>query len=204
MAVMPAERPATPDELASLPAKDLERIALNINPGGWAVEKTRPIATLLGSCVSVCLCDPKLQIGGMNHFLLPSRAGSGANDHDVILAGDYSMEVMVNALLGKGARKERLVAKAFGGGTIVSSIGMAIGQRNADFAKEWLAREGIPLVAADLLGAWTRKVVFLPGNGDAYCRRMATTQALAIQAVKEEKAYEQSLAKPAAKRVELF
>jgi chemotaxis protein CheD len=201
---MPTDRPTTPEELAALPAKELERLALNINPGGWAVEKLRPIATLLGSCVSVCLCDPKLKIGGMNHFLLPSRGGNSADDHDVILAGDYSMEVMVNALLGKGARKERLVAKAFGGGTIVTSIGMAIGQRNADFAKEWLEREGIPLVAADLLGAWSRKVVFLPGNGDAFCRRMPVTQAQAIQAVQEEKDYEQSLAKPAGKRVELF
>jgi len=201
---MPTDRPATPEELAALPAKELERLALNINPGGWAVEKLRPIATLLGSCVSVCLCDPKLKIGGMNHFLLPSRGGASADDHDVILAGDYSMEVMVNALLGKGARKERLVAKAFGGGTIVTSIGMAIGQRNADFAKEWLAREGIPLVASDLLGAWSRKVVFLPGNGDAFCRRMPVTQAQAIQAVQEERDYEQSLAKPSGKRVELF
>lgn len=204
MTAMPPPSSLTTEQLATLPAKELERLAMNINPGGWAVEKGRPISTLLGSCVSVCLWDPRLKIGGMNHFLLPSRSATNADDHDVILAGDYSMEVMVNALMAKGASKGRLVAKAFGGGTIVTSIGMAIGERNADFAKEWLEREGIPLVAADLLGAWSRKVIFLPGSGDAFCRRMPVTQAQALQAVKEEKAYEQSLAKPSGKRVELF
>lgn len=196
--------PSPATNYADLAVRDIERLALNINPGGWAIEKNQPIATLLGSCVAVCLFDTKLAIGGMNHFLLPSRSGAPSDDPDIILAGDFSMEVLVNALLGKGARKERLVAKAFGGGTIVSTIGMAIGQRNADFAKEWLIREGIPLIASDLLGAWSRKVVFLPGSGEAYCRRMATGQAQALQAAKEELAYAQSLTKPVGKRIELF
>ena len=83
--------------------KDLERRARNINPGGWAVETERPITTLLGSCVAVCLYDPKLRLAGMNHFLLPSRAKTAGDDTDVILAGDYSMEVLLNTMLAKGA-----------------------------------------------------------------------------------------------------
>jgi chemotaxis protein CheD len=112
--------------------KELERRARNINPGGWAVETDRPITTLLGSCVAICLYDSKLHLAGMNHFLLPSRTKTSGDDTDVILAGVYSMEVLLNTMLNKGAQKSRIVAKAFGGGTIV----MAIGQRNADFAKE--------------------------------------------------------------------
>lgn len=187
-------------------AKDLERLALNINPGGWAVEQRRPIATLLGSCVAVCLYDPVLHLGGMNHFLLPSRGKASQDDTDVILAGDYSMEILVNSLLGKGARKERLVAKAFGGGTIVTSIRMAIGERNAGFAKEWLEREGIHLVASDFLGPWSRKVIFDPATGDVWCRRLAITQALAAEVNKAEQAYESTLVAPpkVAKKVELF
>jgi len=30
------------------------------------------LGTLLGSCVAVCLYDPVLRAGGMNHILLPS------------------------------------------------------------------------------------------------------------------------------------
>lgn len=187
-------------------AKDLERLALNINPGGWAVEQQRPIATLLGSCVAVCLYDPKLRLGGMNHFLLPSRKGTDQDDTDVILAGDYSMEILVNSLLGKGARKERLIAKAFGGGTILSSIRMAIGERNAEFAREWLNREGIALAASDFLGPWSRKVIFDPATGDAWCRRIPITQAIAAEVTQAEQAYESTLTAPpkVAKKVELF
>lgn len=194
-------------DLTHLTGKDFERIARNINPGGWAIETDRPISTLLGSCVAVCLFDARLKIGGMNHFLLPSRA-SGANaDTDVILNGDFAMEVLVNALLNKGASKARLVAKAFGGGTIVSSIRMAIGERNSEFAREWLEREGIPLVASDFSGPWSRKVIFVPQTGDAFCRRMPTTQATVTEVVKAEQEYEQSLIlpkKPVEKKIELF
>ena len=188
--------------------KDYERIARNINPGGWAIETERPISTLLGSCVAVCLYDPKLGVGGMNHFLLPSRGSSTSTDVDVILNGDYSMEVLVNALLNKGARKDRMVAKAFGGGTIVSSIRMAIGERNASFAKEWLDREGIPLVASDFNGPWSRKIVFVPQNGDAFCRRIPTTQANATEVAQAEQAYESTLSaqmkKKEVKKIDLF
>lgn len=185
-------------------AKDFERLAFNINPGGWAVETERPISTLLGSCVAVCLYDSKLRLGGMNHFLLPSKRAGAGDDTDVVLAGDYAMEVLVNAMLAKGAHKDRLVAKAFGGGNIVSSIRMAIGDRNAEFAVEWLSREGIQLTASDFGGPWSRKVVWVPNTGEAFCRRSPVNQA-ATEVVKAEAAYEQSLATAkAAKRVELF
>jgi len=186
--------------------KDFERIAKNINPGGWTIETDRPISTLLGSCVSVCLHDPKLRLGGMNHFLLPSRSGTNA-DVDVILNGDYSMEVLVNALLNKGAQKSRLIAKAFGGGTIISAIRMDIGGRNSAFAKEWLEREGIRLVASDFNGPWSRKVVFIPQTGEAFCRRIPTTQANTISVAQAELEYERSLSvqkKTVEKKIELF
>jgi len=193
--------------LSQLSGKELERIARNINPGGWAIESDKPIATLLGSCVAVCLFDPQLKLGGMNHFLLPSRTTASHSDTDATLSGDFAMEVLVNGLLNKGVNKNRLVAKAFGGGTIVSLTGMAIGARNAEFAQEWLDREGIPLIASDFSGPWSRKVVFLPENGDAFCRRRPTTQADAAEVVKAEMDYENSLALPKQtkeKRIELF
>lgn len=185
--------------------KELERLASTIHPGGWSVSLDRPIATLLGSCVAVCLFDPKLKIGGMNHFLLPHRDKSAEIDTDTILSGSYSMEVLTNALMIRGAQKQRLVAKVFGGGTIVSTIRMAIGQRNVEFATDWLKREGIPIVASDVLGPWSRKVIFVASTGDAFCRRMAITQDIADQVSKEEEAYEKTLTVPApSKGVELF
>ena len=42
-------------DYTTLPARDIERLSRVIRPGEWAVEVERPISTLLGSCVAVCL-----------------------------------------------------------------------------------------------------------------------------------------------------
>ena len=196
-------------DYATLPAKELERHARNIHPGAWAVESQRPLSTLLGSCVAVCLFDPHLRLGGINHFMLPDMGRSKHGDVDSLLSGNFAMEALLNALLNKGAKKPRLQAKAFGGGTIIDTDqgAASIGMRNASFAKEWLQREGIPLVSTDLLGPWSRKIIFLPSNGEAFCKRMVTNMATADVIAREERAYADSLRhRPPAddKKIELF
>lgn len=174
-------------------AKAHERTAQNIHPGRWLVSGgERPLSTVLGSCVAVCLYDPLLRIGGMNHFLLPARRGNIGSDTEVFLAGDYAMEVLVNALMKRGARKPRLVAKAFGGSNVVGAISMAIGESNARFATEWLAREGIPLAASDLGGKQARKVIFVPQTGEAFCRRIPLGSAN-VSLVRAESGYAENL-----------
>jgi chemotaxis protein CheD len=48
--------------------------------------------------------------------------------------------------------------------------------------------------------------VFIPNSGEAFCRRIPTTQANAAEVAKAEVEYERSLAqkKPAEKKIELF
>ncbi|MBL8473839.1 MAG: chemotaxis protein CheD [Rhodocyclaceae bacterium] len=195
--------------LSSLSPKEMERHARNVAPGDWAVEHARPIATLLGSCVSVCLFDLELRLGGINHFMLPALSRSAFSETDALLAGDYCMEALLNGLLMRGARKSRIKAKAFGGGAILK-LGHGqndIGRRNADFTREWLGRENIPLMSDDMLGPWSRKLVFTPWNGEAWCRRMASTLHTSVEIMREEKIYAASLQKDGgtgAKGVELF
>lgn len=182
-----------------------ERIAHNIHPGGWTTEFHRPLATLLGSCVSVCLYDTRLKLAGMNHFLLPSVTGKRDDDPDLVLAGDFSMAVLVNDMLRQGANKARMVARAFGGGNVVSAFRTSIGERNAAFAQEWLEREGIPLLGSDFGGAWARKIVFLPATGDAYCRRVPIRTGAMESLIQEEARHAQALAKKLQKpSVDLF
>ena len=124
--------------------------------------------------------------------MLPHIRRSSSAPVDSLLSGAVAMGALLNAMLDKGANKTYLQAKAFGGGRIFDTTGasMDIGQRNAVFAKEWLLREEIPLLATDLLGPWSRKVLFLPDSGDAYCRRMVTTMATADVIAREERLYE--------------
>jgi len=196
-------------DYSKLPSKEIERLARNIHPGAWAIEPERPLSTLLGSCIAVCLFVPLSRVGGLNHFMLPNIRRSSHDDVDSLLSGDFAMESLLNALLQRGAKKVRLQAKAFGGGTIINAAGpsMSIGLRNTEFTKEWLEREGIPLLASDFLGPWSRKVLFLPGSGDAYCRRMVTNMATAEVIAREEQSYADTLAekpKGAEKKIELF
>ena len=196
-------------DFSKLPAKEIERHARNVNPGAWAVETQQPLSTLLGSCVAVCLFDPLLKIGGINHFMLPDMGRSKHGDVDSLLSGNFAMEALLNALLNKGAKKVRLQAKAFGGGTIIDTDGgsLSIGMRNANFAKEWLQREGLPLLSSDFLGPWSRKIIFLPSNGEVFCKRMVTNMATAEVIAREERAYAETLAqkaKPIDKKIELF
>ena len=196
-------------DYAKLPAKDLERHARAVQPGAWLVDDRHPLATLLGSCVAVCLFDPQIGVGGMNHFMLPKMERSRHGDVDAMLSGNFAMEALLNALLLRGAKKIRLQAKAFGGGTIIDSDpgALSIGMRNAQFTKEWLQREGIPLRSSDFLGPWSRKVVFLPFNGEAFCKRLVTNMANAGVIAREERAYAEALqqgSQSPGNRIELF
>ena len=49
-----------------------ERWAVKILPGEYYVTKgDEAVSTVLGSCISACIRDPRMNVGGMNHFMLP-------------------------------------------------------------------------------------------------------------------------------------
>ncbi|KTQ98698.1 chemotaxis protein CheD [Aureimonas ureilytica] len=122
------------------------------------------LTTILGSCVAACIFDPIARTGGMNHFILPgdTQHQSGAAER----YGVYLMEVLVNGLLEKGAERQRLLGKLFGGAKTTIGRG-EIGAANAAFAKRFLAMENIPLVSVSLGGLRVRRVEFWPCSGRA-------------------------------------
>lgn len=121
------------------------------------------MTTVLGSCVSICLYDPQVGVGGMNHFLLPGDQKQGKTS---VRFGAHAVEVLINELLKKSARRENLEAKVFGGATIAAKFS-GIGQSNADFARRFLAEEGIRCVSESLGGSHARRLRFWPALGKA-------------------------------------
>jgi chemotaxis protein CheD len=78
--------------------------------------------------------------------------------------GSYSIERMINTLIAKGAKRERLVTKVFGGGNVIAG-NANVGHRNADFVEEYLARERCQISARNLRGSQARKIRFFPTTG---------------------------------------
>lgn len=121
------------------------------------------ISTILGSCVSCCLWDPKARVGGMNHMLLAvSTKGTDVCN----LAGINAMELLINDILKQGGRRERLRAKAFGGARMVAGLS-DIGQINSAFTLDYLEKEGIRCDKHSLGGGKARQIMFWPATGRA-------------------------------------
>lgn len=131
------------------------------------------ISTLLGSCVAVCLQDPDNRVGGMNHFLLGEPGRDDTIDRrDMQRYGVHAMELLINALMSRGATRSRMRAHLYGGANIIAGLG-SIGSSNAAFARRFMATEGIAIGHCDLGGTHARKVEFLPYEGKARSRAVA-------------------------------
>ena len=127
------------------------------------------LTTILGSCIAACIWDPVGGIGGMNHFLLPGEENQTADPGSPGSSARYgvhAMELLVNALLRRGARRERLQAKLFGGGRMIRGL-TDIGEMNAAFAERFVQAEGIPVVGGSLRGNQGRRIQFWPASGRA-------------------------------------
>lgn len=120
------------------------------------------ISTLLGSCVACCLWDPQMKLGGVNHMLL---AGRMTKQMDT-LVGINELELLINGLIKKGAKRSRLVAKVFGGARMFGGLS-DIGMDNGRFTLEYLAREEIPCHGHSLGGTSARHLLFWPSTGVA-------------------------------------
>jgi chemotaxis protein CheD len=142
-----------------------DREVLYVEPGQLLVA-TEPcrIRTVLGSCVSVCLYDPELRHGGMNHFMLPSSASSTETS---CRYGSRAMPTLVERLERLGSQPRQLCASVFGGARVLFTASelMHLGRRNVDFALEWLEKSGITVVASSVLGSRARRLDFDASTG---------------------------------------
>ena len=147
--------------------RKLNRDVVVIQPGEYYVvdHSSEGIATVLGSCVAVCLMDLERNIGGMNHFMLP---GDFRND-EVFASkssryGMFAMEKLINEMMKTGARRNKLQAKIFGGAHVLNfrkSDGN-IPEANLNFVRTFLQYEEIEILSSDIGGNIGRKVIFLP------------------------------------------
>jgi len=140
----------------------------------FAGDARHRITTLLGSCVSVTLWQPRLRVGAMSHFVLPgSNVERGAQP-----SGRYaedSLELMLEDLRQLGARAEDCEAKLFGGGAMFEPRAgrprIDIGRKNGEAAMAMLRARRLRVVSESLFDVGHRRIVFEVGSGDVWMRR---------------------------------
>lgn len=184
----------------------LARDVIKIQPGEYHVSADDVVlVTVLGSCVSACITDGALGIGGMNHFMLPGNPHETVGpDSAPARYGVHAMELLINRLLKLGASRTRLEAKVFGGGRVIAGMTQAnVGERNAAFVLEFLEAERIRLTARDLLDVYPRKVCYFARSGRALVKKLRSAPAATI--IRDENDYRQRLnARKLGGEVELF
>ena len=151
--------------------------AARLLPGEFYVTRNdEMITTVLGSCISACVRDPSTGVGGMNHFMLPVATSGDSAWNKLGLEtrfGVAAMEQTINEVLKLGARREDLEFKLFGGGKIIEAMDTNdVGNRNIEFVRLFMIREGFKAAASDLGGPWPRKVNFFPKTGRVMIKRL--------------------------------
>lgn len=150
----------------------MHRVSIVQGEHAVVVEPKTVVTTVLGSCIAVCLRDPVLRIGGMNHFLLAEPGCDVVRPDDMQRYGIHAMEVLINALMSRGAERKRLRAHLYGGADVLSGL-TAIGTQNGAFARRYLRTEGISIIHEDVGGRAARRVEFMPHEGKSRCTRVS-------------------------------
>lgn len=165
-----------------------------IYPGEFHVSSSDIIATVLGSCISVCIKDIKTGLGGMNHFMLPGDVRS----EEMFLSesakyGMFAMEQLINAMIKRGGSQRYFQAKVFGGGHVLNfrKTDGNVPEANIDFVRAFLKMEQIEIVNEDVGGYAGRKILFFPDTAKVLLKRLKSTVDSRI--IEAEQAYKARL-----------
>ena len=157
-----------------------KRYVVKLLPGEFAVgHKDEIIVTVLGSCITACIYETGLGVGGMNHFMLPfekyknRKSINKVTNYKSLTAryGNVAMEMLINEIIKIGGMRYNLIAKIFGGASITDTS-VDIGSENISFVREYLTLEDIKIVSEDVGGFLPRKVYYIPDTNDVYIKKI--------------------------------
>ena len=125
------------------------------------------ITYALGSCIGICLYDPKIQLAALVHIMLPLNMETGRKTP--LKYADTGITETLRQMEAKGGARSRIVAKIAGGAKMFEVAGGGslgnIGQRNIESTHMILRREGIRLLREDVGGAVARTLLFDAATG---------------------------------------
>ncbi|MDA8213626.1 MAG: chemotaxis protein CheD [Clostridia bacterium] len=122
----------------------------------------------LGSCIGISFYDPFARIGALAHIVLPDSSLARAGEAESKYA-NTCVPFVLDKLLQKGAKANRLVVKIAGGAQVLQVSGMKnrldIGNRNIEAVREAVVKAGLTLTSQDVGGNFGRTMQFFIGTG---------------------------------------
>lgn len=149
-----------------------------LHPSGiFASKEPTTVSTILGTCVAVCLYDPVLHIGGINHYIMPwyqeegRQLGKLLSDRSSYTKfGNIAIDKLLQKMLALGAKQEHLQAKIFGGMSRPYANMYHIGDKNAKVAQLYLKQLGIPVLVQHVGGQYARKLIFHTHTAEVFMK----------------------------------
>ena len=132
------------------------------------------IHTLLGSCVAITLWHPLKRIGGMCHYLLPTR---GLNQK--LSQGHYAdeaVQLFLDEICRARTKPRDYEVKLFGGGNMFAALrgrspALNVPHSNIEHGARLLRQHGFHIKATDVGGSGHRKIYLELWNGDVWVQR---------------------------------
>ena len=133
----------------------------------------------LGSCVAICLHDPKAKVAGMAHVLLPNKSLS-RNAENPAKFPQSAIPLLVEKMQALGAEKTRLTAKLVGGasmfGNLSPSGAVQMGERNVVSSRQVLGEMGLTITAEATGGTTGRSIRLQANDGSLWVRTIAHSE----------------------------
>lgn len=121
------------------------------------------LRTLLGSCVSLVFWHPTLLLGGMCHYMVPTRRQPTSSGLDGRY-GDEAVAMLLQEIAQSGAPARDFRVRIFGGGDMFPGIRKPnqahIGTANVEFAHRLVDHYGLHCSATHVEGIGHRHLVF--------------------------------------------
>ncbi|MBA1275335.1 chemotaxis protein CheD [Stutzerimonas azotifigens] len=150
-------------------------IEIFLQPGElYFGDRSTRIRTLLGSCVSLVLWHPEKELGGMSHFMLPTRRQECSKGLDGRY-GDEAIALLLEEIKRSKTRPQDYSLRLFGGGNMFPSLGRDsdrhIGERNIQAARSLIRDHGLQCHGEDVGGTGHRNLIFDIWSGRVAIKR---------------------------------
>jgi chemotaxis protein CheD len=126
----------------------------------------------LGSCIGVVVYDPKVQVGGMLHYMLPeSGLDREKAERNPFMFADTGIPALFKSAYSLGAQKNRMRVVVVGGAQILDQKGFFnIGKRNHMALRKLFFKNGVLIDHEDVGGNVNRTIRIEIGSGEIYMK----------------------------------